>query len=77
MKPNNRQELGRRNLIDLMEKVEGGRDIIDVPSRYIINNYIIKLFAHIFIYIYILVYMLAIAGQTARPNWLIFFEGIL
>ena len=50
MKPNNRQELGRRNLIDLMEKVEGGRDIIDVPSRYIIDNYMIKLFAHICIY---------------------------
>ena len=39
MKPNNRQELGRRDLIDLMEKVEGGRDIIDVPSRYYISIY--------------------------------------
>ena len=34
--------------------------------------YIIKLFAYIYIYVYLYIclYMLAIAGQTAGPNWL-------
>jgi len=35
--------------------------------------YIIKLFAHL----YLDVYTLAIAGQTAGPNGLTFFEGTL
>ena len=38
-----------------------------------------QLFAHIYIYtcifVYIFVYMLAIAAQTAGPNWLKFFLG--
>ena len=41
----------------------------------IVFIYIIKLFAYMFIYLYI--YMSAIAGQTAGPNGLTFFERTL
>ena len=31
-------DAGRKQLIDLMETVEGGRDVIDVPTRYVLNH---------------------------------------
>ena len=34
-KPSARRDEGRRLLIDLMENVEGGREILDVPNRYL------------------------------------------
>ena len=34
-----------------------------------------KFFAQIYLYMCIFIYMLAIAGQTAEPNWLKKLEG--
>ena len=36
-KPSARRDEGRRLLIDLMENVEGGREILDVPNRYLFS----------------------------------------
>ena len=36
--PNNAMETGRRELIELMENVEGGRDVIDVVSRFVLTH---------------------------------------
>jgi len=37
-KPSARKEEGRRMLIDLMENVEGGREIIDIPNRFLLYH---------------------------------------
>jgi len=37
-KPSARKEEGRRLLIDLMQNVEGGRDILDIPNRFILHH---------------------------------------
>jgi len=36
--PGNRQESGRQLLVELMEGVEGGRDIIDIPTRFLLYD---------------------------------------
>eukprot|EP00088_Acartia_fossae_P007094 TRINITY_DN13295_c0_g1_i1.p1 TRINITY_DN13295_c0_g1~~TRINITY_DN13295_c0_g1_i1.p1 ORF type:complete len:737 (+),score=136.76 TRINITY_DN13295_c0_g1_i1:32-2242(+) len=37
-KPSARKEEGRRLLVDLMENVEGGREIIDIPNRFLLYH---------------------------------------
>jgi len=36
--PVNQMDTGRKQLIDLMENVEGGRDVIDVPTRFVLSH---------------------------------------
>jgi len=36
--PVNQMNTGRKQLIDLMENVEGGRDVIDVPTRFVLSH---------------------------------------
>ena len=36
--PNSAMDTGRKQLIELMQNVEGGRDVIDVPTRYVITH---------------------------------------
>ena len=36
--PSNTAEQGRRDLLALMENVEGGRDVIDVQTRFVLHH---------------------------------------